>query len=132
MKLYIVGLLIAFLLGAALVWKFRAPETRLQIIEKIVNTNDIKTVTKTKTAPDGTTETVVETIDRSTRISDSSLQLEKAPRHSYLLGFTIGSKIRNVDPVYGLWGSARMIGPVFAGAYVKMNGELGVIAAFEF
>ena len=121
------------LLGAALVWQFaRRVDTRIQVQEKIVTQNDVKTITRTVERPDGTKETLQTVVYRSQQASTTKVDVQKAKRPDWLVGVSAGSQLSHLGLTYGASVDRRVIGPVFAGVYGRTDGEFGLNVRLEF
>lgn len=122
---------VSLIVGAAACRYFWPVETKIEVQERVLVRNDIRTVTRTITKLDGTQETVTERIDNSTTNSsrNSTTVINKS---TYLVGASIGTKGLKLQPTYGINAAIRVLGPVFAGLYGRTDGEIGLTLAIEF
>lgn len=129
--------LLAFVLGAIIsaatvryYWPRIAVKTEIK--QQIVERNNIRTITKVVEKPTGEKETITEVIDNSTKTANSSQNHVQYKNSEWLLGASIGSKVLTIEPIYTLRIDRRIIGPIFAGAYGRTDGELGLSITMEF
>lgn len=129
----LIACLACLAVGAALA-KFLWPtiEQKVEIREKVVRQNDIQTVTKIVTRPDGTTESTSVTTDRSILTTDKQLTTTSAKKPQWNLGITAATNSLTVAPTYGMLVQRRVIGPVFVGASARTDGEFGLTLSMEF
>jgi hypothetical protein len=107
-------------------------ETQIKLQEKEVVRTDVKTVTRTVERPDGTKETVTETTDKSVAKSDKNASITKFAKPQWLVGISAKSELDELQPVYELQVSRRIIGPLFAGVTANTSGEIGILLQGEF
>lgn len=126
MKLILSSFLAGLVAGAVAIWYFYpAPEQQTRTITQ----NDVRTITRTVYKVDGSKTVYQETIDRSKQQTES----KKTAKPKYVLGITAGNRLEKLNqPIYGLQGSVRVLGPVFAGAYGRTDGEFGALVQLQF
>lgn len=129
LSVFVAGLLI----GGGLIWQFaRRVDTRIQVQEKIVTQNDVKTITRTVERPDGTKEILQTVVDRSQQASTTKVDIQKTKRPDWLVGVSAGSQLSRLDAIYGASVDRRILGPVFGGIYGRTDGEFGLSVRLEF
>lgn len=109
-------------------------ETKIKEVEVIKH--DIKTVTHTVTKPDGSTDTTIVQVDKSTedKSKESQTTISNA-KPNWLISATAGkSEGRDLltNPTYGLVVQKRFMGPIYLGAYGNNNKEFGLALGMEF
>lgn len=133
MRNYAIVALVSAVIGAVLVYNlYPRVEVKTQVQEKIVVRNDIRTVTRLIERPDGTKESVTETVDNSEREASKSTTVVKNMRKDYLAGVGAGVQFKDLKPIYSATVARRMFGPAFAGAYGRTDGEFGLTFTLEF
>jgi len=120
--------LVAFVAGGA-VAKLAWPTIRTKEVQTEVVRNDVRTVVRTVTRPDGSKEIVRETTDKSARTATSTKTVA-APQ--WVAGLGIGVKPLDLKPVYSGVVLYRVAGPVLLGGYVRTDAELGLQLQVEF
>lgn len=78
--------------------------------------------------PDGTRETT-ETTERDTTLDQSKQVSKKVPDWSVGVGASLP---KGPSPIYTLQVQRRILGSIYAGAYVRTDSELGVLVSFQF
>lgn len=128
MKTYISIFIAGLIAGAFLIYQFHKPEsiTKTNTVTQV----RVKTVTRTVKEPNGRVVIEQETTDNSKLSTSQTVAKQNKPK--YILGLTAGSALDDIKPVYGLQAQFRAFGPVFAGAYGRTDGELGLVISLEF
>lgn len=138
MKYYIIGgiLLLAIGYGAGRYVQPAKVVTKLQTVTNDVVHDHIHTVIQTVTLPSGEKKSTT-TIDNdknetaSTNTVSSSVTTYSKPQ--WRAQGLAGLNLKSVStPVYGIGIERRILGPIFAGAYGKNNGEVGISVSLEF
>lgn len=130
-------LLIAFTVGAMVAgagvayWRPRIV-TKVETVEKQVVKNNIQTVVRTVERPDGSREIIKTINDTSTRTEDKTSLKEVYKQSDWAVGLSAGTRLTDIDPVYALHVQRRIIGPIFAGAYGRTDGEVGLSVLVTF
>jgi hypothetical protein len=132
MKQLVIAGLVSFVAGAA-IGKYFWPnvKVRTEIQEKEVIRKDIRTVTRTIKRPDGTKETVRESVDNSVQNSSRTAVHTVAGKPNWNLGVSVAAKVTELQPIYGLQASRRIIGPFFVGATANTVGQFGLLLEIE-
>jgi len=127
-------ILAAAIAGTALLTRYYFPavESKVEVVEKEVVRTDVRTITKTISKPDGSTETVTETIDKSVAKSNKESTATTFKQPNYIVSIAAGSQLSKLDVNYGLQASVRVLGPFYAGAYGRADGEFGLLLSVEF
>lgn len=108
------------------------PGTQTVEVTRDVVRTDVRTIVKVVEKPDGTKESITETVDHSVNTNTSSSSSTIYLKPNWLVGATVASKLAKLEPVYGVLVQRRIIGPVFAGGSVKTDGEFGLTIGMEF
>lgn len=85
-----------------------------------------KTVTRIVERPSG------ERITEITEVRSEKLELKaekKVSKPDWILGATYALY---PEPIYGVQGSMRVLGPIFVGGYIRTDSEAGIILQVEF
>ncbi len=133
----IVGL-VCYVLGMAVVWHFRAPETKIEYKEKVVEKEVVKRniVTRTIRLPNGTVKT--ETIDRSESVTDKQAEVAhksetKPAPTKYSVSITKLLPIREpLSKDFSVSAGTRLVGPVWAEVGYSTNKTITLGARVEF
>lgn len=108
-------------------------ETKTVVQTKVVVQNDVRTITKIVERPDGSKETVTETVDRSTKDSTASKTELKMARKDWQISAQALASIKHLDaPEYAVNVQKRLLGPLYAGLLVANSGRVGISLGFEF
>lgn len=131
MKKNLLLLLAGLIAGAALGISLKKPQIKTEIVEKEVVKTDVRTITKILERPDGTKETVIDTIDKSKASSSKSETMTKILQRDWLIsaGAHIDYKLM---PEYSLLVQRRVLGPLFAGLQGSSTGKVGLLVGMEF
>jgi hypothetical protein len=125
--------LLSAAVGAALAyWLYPRVEVQTEIKERTVVQNDIRTIIRTVERPDGTKETVKEVVDNSTQQMSKDFTAKVAKKPQWILTAGAGSALSPIEVIYSASVARRVIGPIFAGAYGRTDGELGLTVGLEF
>ncbi len=100
-------------------------------VEKDIVHNDVRTIVKTITKADGTTEKTEETIDKSIK-DDSSTKKTAVVKNQWM--FDVGARANptNLTVFYDVQAQRRILGPFFLGAKVSTDKTVGVSIGMEF
>lgn len=102
-------------------------------MEKEVVKNNIVTVTRTVTLPDGTKDETTTVTDRSTTKHQESTTLVTAIPTLNVSGLVANDFSTGVlKPVYGISVSKQIIGPFTVGGFALTNGTIGVSVGLNF
>jgi dsRNA-specific ribonuclease len=125
-------LVVAALSAAVTKFYFPSIEEKTQTVEKEVVKNNIVTVVKEVTRPDGTKEVITETVDKSTTKSSSKDTVVKYDVTSkYIFGGGVISNFKD-KPEYEVSAGMRVFGPVFGQIKYQTNGYVGANLLIEF
>lgn len=124
--------LVSFVAGGATVKHYWPTlQERTKIEEKEVVRNNIKTVTRIVERPDGSRETITESTDRSTERSSRQVEQQKVAEKNWLLGITATTRLTQLQPIYGVQVSRRILGPFFIGVNINAAGDFGALIGAE-
>lgn len=130
----ILALCLISTVAAAVVTRYYFPKIETKTVEttKEVVRNDIKTVTRTVTSPNGQTDTTTVTEDHSIK-KDSSNKIEVAYKQlDWLVSGSVQSNFKFEPPIYGVQVQRRILGPIYVGALADTKGQVGLTVGFEF
>ncbi len=116
------------------VTRFYFPQIQTKTVEttKEVIHNDVKTIIKTVTEPNGTT-TSTTTIEDHTQKIDTSKKLDiTTTRKDWLVSGSYSTDLHKLEPIYGLQVNRRILGPAYVGALLNTKGEVGLSIGLEF
>lgn len=108
--------------------EFKNTETTKEVIR-----NDVRTIIKEVTRPDGTKETVTETTDKSVKKESSTSETIIAAKPQWMFG--VGARIKPSDSqvvMYDLELQRRILGPFFLGGKLSTDKSVGVSVSMEF
>lgn len=128
MKYYIIAIILIGLLGYA-TGRYIQP-AKVETHEIQVVKQEVRTITKEITSPDGTItkEVTNETVSEKDNSKDSKVNNVKSQwKAQALVGLDSDFK-----SLYGIDVEHRFIGPVSAGAWVNTNREFGISVSLEF
>jgi len=132
MKIYIWTALGFTALGALVCWYFFPRyQTQIQTKTQVVTEYKNRIVEKIIERPDGSKETERITDQIGSQVSKETTQMQIS-KPDWMLSAIVSSNIVQFEPVYELGISRRVIGPVFAGVYVRTNKEAGIGLSLEF
>lgn len=119
-------------IGAAFIWyAYPRHEVQIKTETKIVTEYKTKIVERWRKNPDGSEEH--ERTEESSGNSETTKSKDKkVAKHNWNLGIQAGLTTDMDGLKYGLRVERRIVGPVFAGAYVTTNKEAGVSLGMEF
>lgn len=109
-----------------------AIETQTVEVTKEVVRTDIRTVTRLIERPDGTKESVTETIDRSTKHESNTSSSTVYARKDWFLGIGASTELKRLEPVYNVQINRRILGPFYVGAQATTRGSIGLNLGMEF
>jgi len=132
MKNIVVSFIAGAVIGIAVFAYYRKPTEKVIKQTQVVEQVRVRTVTKTVQKPDGSKEIVQVIEDNSTKTAKGSSTVEKRLKPNWILGVSAGTRLSSFEPVYALETNRRLIGPVFAGAYGRTDGEFGFTIKLEF
>lgn len=135
---YIIILLIIVAAASAGITRYYFPQVEFKNTEttKEVVRNDVRTIIKEVTRPDGTKETITETTDKSVKKETSTSDTMIAAKKQWM--FDVGARanldnISNRDTfVYDLQVQRRILGPFFLGGRVSTDKSIGISVGMEF
>lgn len=109
-------------------------ETKTVIQRQVVVKKDIRTVTRVVERKDGTKETIIDTVDRSTETKQSSKEVVALAKSQWLVAATAVQDIdsRLLKPALGVHVQRRILGPFFAGVMANSRREMGLSIGAEF
>jgi hypothetical protein len=125
LRLFLAGLAI----GSAGAW-YLLPKPSVQTDTQVKVEYRVRTVERTVTRPDGTTETIKQIDDTTVKNVLNSTTVYAKP--NWQIGVSAGGEVLDFRPVYGAMVQRRIIGPIFAGAYARTNAEIGLLVTMEF
>jgi hypothetical protein len=113
--------------------KYFYPTIKTKIEEKEVVKTDIRTVIKEITKPDGTIEKTTEIVDKSKETSKKEFEQTVSEKPNWLVLAGAHASLKSLsEPVYSLQVNRRILGPMFVGASVRTDKELGLHIGLEF
>lgn len=108
--------------------EFKNTETVKEVVR-----NDVRTIVKEVTKPDGSKEVVTEIIDKSTKKESSTSETMKAAQKQWLVGAGARVKLSDRDNiVYELEAHRRILGPFYLGGKVGSDKSIGLSVSMEF
>jgi len=125
-----VGLVVGSMGGCWAAKKLTKPEIRTEIQEKEVIRTDIRTVTRTVERPDGSKETVVETVDKTKSVASKQAVVEVS-KPNWSAGVAVESDYK-LQPVYEVELNRRVFGPIYIGVSANTDAEFGIRLNVEF
>ncbi len=131
---FIIALAIAILLlGVAIGRLFCASAKTVEVTKDVVH-NDIKTVTHTVTAPNGTVDTTTTTVDTTLRVDTDNKTVVSTVKPKINISALVANDFSKgiLRPVYGISASKEFIGPLTLGAFGLTNGTVGVSIGLNF
>jgi len=126
----VIGLVIGSIGGCWATKKLTKPEVRTEIQEKEIVRTDIRTVTRTVERPDGSKETVVETVDKTKSVASKQAVVEVS-KPNWSAGVAVEADYK-LQPVYEIELNRRVLGPIFVGVSANTEAELGIRLNVEF
>lgn len=106
-------LLVAVLSAALTRYYFPKVEYKSQEVIKEVVRNDIKTIVKEITRPDGSKEIVTETTDKSERTEVAKKDVVINAKSQWLVSLTAQSALKDTEVGYELSVARRQLGPFY-------------------
>ncbi len=128
----ILCLIVAVLSAAGTRFLFPKVESRNVEIEKEVVRTDTRTVTRIIERPDGTKETIVDSVDKSVKKETSSKESTVFQKSNYIVDLSARTKIDELQFVYELQVQKRILGPVFLGLKAGTDKSVGASVGLEF
>lgn len=132
-KTLLIACLVTAVLSASLT-RYYYPRVDVQTVEttKDVIKTDIRTVVKVVERPDGSKETVTETVDNTTRTTKDTKSHTEIKQKDWIL--TVGAKtqLTALEPVYLVVVQRRVLGTVFSGLVADTKGTIGLTIGLEF
>lgn len=128
-------LLVAVLSAALTRYYFPKVEYKSQEVIKEVVRNDIKTIVKEITRPDGTKEIVTETTDKSERTEVAKKDVVINAKSQWLVSLTAKSALKDTEVGYELSVARRQLGPFYLVGQVGQKGNdisFGAGIGYEF
>lgn len=121
-------------MASIIITRYYFPQVQTKTVEvtKEVIHNDVQTVTHTVTSPNGTTDTTVTTVDHSTHVETNNKISIVSKQPNWLISGSAATDFTGLKPIYGLQASRRILGPVYLGALLNTNHEVGLSIGFEF
>lgn len=121
------------LLSVALT-RYYYPRVDVQTVEttKDVIKTDIRTVVKVVERPDGSKETVTETVDNTTRTTKDTKSHTEIKQKDWVLTVGARTQLTALEPVYLVVVQRRVLGPVFSGLAADTKGSIGLTIGLEF
>lgn len=128
-----IAVVVSFVIGAA-VARYYYPRIEMKQVEvtKEVVRNDIRTVTRMVERPDGSKETVVEVVDKSTKKETSTKETTVASKKDWVISVSTDYNYRDYQQSYELQVQRRILGPFYIGAKASTNQSVGAMVGFEF
>lgn len=117
------------LIGAALVWYIRPPETKIEKVVEVQERERVRTIVEER--PDGSKTTI---IDEERQKDSSQREIAQGPKPkdwAVTLQMPLQDAIRG-KPVYGLGVERRLILDLSVGAYGRTDGEWGLLLSYRF
>ena len=136
LKTWIISIVAVAALAYATGRYLQPAKVEIKEVEKIVEVikRDVHTVIREVVRPDGSKE-VVTVIDDKTRETNK----KESSKETIITNIKPQWRVQGIAdlthlaaPVYGVGIERRILGPVFAGAFVKANREYGVSVSLEF
>lgn len=120
--------------GSAVATRYYFPQVQVKTVEttKEVVRTDIKTVVHTVTASDGTTDTTTVTEDHSIKRDSNNKTAVANKQPQWHISGTVQSNYKLVPPIYGIAVNRRILGPIYLGALLNTNSEVGLSIGLEF
>ena len=132
MKNLIISFAVGILVGGYIIYKFYPNvKKQIEIQEKEVVRNDIRTIVKEVIRPDGSKETTTEIVDKTKKIYDNKINYAES-KLDWLISANIAKKNFKNSDIYGLQIQRRILGPIFIGLTGNTNKEYGISVGFEF
>lgn len=119
------------LVGGFYVCKKWYPEIRT-VTQEVQVVNNVNTVKRIIKRPDGTVEKDIRIVDKSVSKSKETVKQVKSKEPSFLIGPTVSFQDFKLKPVYGAQVQYRILGPVYVGASVNIDGYLGLGISYAF
>lgn len=105
--------------------------TKTVVEEREVVKTDVRTVTRLVERPDGTKESVTETVDKSVSNATNKSTATAYKRSEWLVGATAATKFDD-QIAYGAVVSKRVIGPFWLGLSANTDKVVGIQLQMEF
>jgi len=120
--------------AAAGLTRYYFPKIEFRTIEitKEVVRNDVRTVVKEVTRPDGAKEVVTEIVDRTIREEKRAVDMVSAYKPDWVIGVGARTRFQSSAPAYDLQVQRRILGPIFIGALGSSDGSIGISIGMEF
>lgn len=121
--------------ASAAVTRYYFPQVEFKNTETIkeVVRNDIRTIVKEITKPDGSKEVITETTDKSTKKETSKSDTMIAAKSQWLLSVGARTKLSERDTlIYEFEAQRRILGPFYLGGKVGTDKSVGVSIGMEF
>lgn len=115
--------------------RYYYPRVDVQTIEttKDVIKTDIRTVVRVVEKPDGTKETVTETVDNTTRETKDKKSHIENKQNDWFIAAGVNARLNAINvPSYAISVHRRVLGPVFGGLTADTTGNIGVTIGLEF
>lgn len=135
---YVIILMIVVAAASAGLTRYYFPQVEFKNTETVkeVVRNDVRTIVKEVTRPDGSKEVVTEIVDKSTKkeTSTSETLIVKKPQWMFDIGARANlDNVSNRDTfVYDLQVQRRILGPFFLGGKVATDKSVGISIGMEF
>lgn len=116
--------------------KYYFPNIQTKVVEttKEVIKNDIQTVTRTVTLPNGATDTTTTTTDHSQRIQQDTKQTLVAKSSTINVSALVANDFSRglISPTYGVSISKEIVGPITVGLFGLTNSTVGLSLGINF
>lgn len=123
---------LSFLLGVGLVWKYARVS---EVVEKEVVRNNVVTVTKEVTRPDGSKEIVTTSTDKTVSKAESDAKTVPTQPQWHLSASAVMADKPDFGaykPVYGLQIEKQFLGPISLGLRVQTDKQIGAVIGYTF
>lgn len=107
--------------------EFKNTETTKEVVR-----NDVRTVIKEVTRPDGTKETITETTDKSVKKETSQSETVIAAKPQWMFDVGVRKTLTDRELYYDLQVQRRIVGPFFLGGKLSTDKSVGVSIGMEF
>lgn len=111
---------------------FPQVQEKTRVEEKEVIKRDIRTIIKEVTRPDGSKEIVTEIVDNTKETIKKEYEHMLSKPKDWLVSGGAVVRLDELKPVYQVRADRRIMGPVFVGASVTTNKEVGLHIGLEF
>lgn len=108
-------------------------ETKVVTKTETIVQNNVRTITKIIERPDGSKETVIDSVDKSTVDKTKSKTSTKFAQKNWHISGSIltNFKAKNV-PEYQIEAQKRILGPFYIGALLSSEQKVGLVIGFEY